>query len=251
MFRTFTQLTLFLLSASTVLAQESITPRSFSVAVNGKTNTSEIIQTGSPFVTLDLNYAVADDEQLSNVRLYASHSCSIASESLDISWCNRLGCRIGAQADFDSSFESKQDYYHVFDANPRDVNFSVELNVKDSFGAIVSSCQDISLRLSPCDAVLEVQTRTATDDKKVIMEFVDAATQQPLNDVEVLVSSGPVALLTRPEPGVVVMHTVPKKNEFKFSFSRSSNHRFVAGPFAGQMTENGLKKIKVALCAQQ
>lgn len=248
--RVFAAVGLYVLQFSSITAAQELSD--FQVALNGSnTLATNPIDIGSPFATMDLTYRLSSGQQLSNVRVFKEHECSLASPYVDISWCNEHGCRIGGVADFDSSFESQQDFYHVFDVAPRELRLSVELNVKDSFGAIVSACRNITLRLSPCDAVLETQTREAGDDKNVRMEFVDSETLQPINDVEVLVSSGPVPLLSRPEPGVIIMHTVPKKDKFKFSFSRGLNHRFVSGPYAGQMTEHGLKKIKVALCTQR
>jgi hypothetical protein len=224
---------------------ENLTPFS-DLKINGKSLAGNQVVTFSPLVSLEAEYQLRPEEKFKYLRVYQGSNCSIANKFQNMTSCSNSSCAFGEYRDFDISFESDGNFYHSFSNENRDINFSIELVTANNLGALRTQCYSGSISVTPCDKIINEEKNL--DHTKIIeLSFVDGRTLEPLDDVQILLSSGPVPSLVRKENGIVEMHSIPR-NGFKFAFSRDNKHRYIAGPFENQYSINGLKKLKIALC---
>ncbi len=217
-----------------------------SILVNGKKlkSTLEVI---SPRISLELGYNISKVQKFEWIRIYRENGCSLQEPFYEASWCKNSPCIIGENQDFDISFESKDDFFHINQQVEKLLNFSVELATRDRYGVRETVCHNAQVKFTPCDKIIKEEFgKPSRDPVKLI--FIDKNTKKPVPNVTVLLSSGPIAQFVETEPGVVEMRTVARTG-YKFSISRDGKRRFVVGPYKNQLSENRLKSLEVALCA--
>jgi hypothetical protein len=227
------------------LAEESASTI-VSIVVNGKT-LSPTFEVMSPRISLELDYIVTEGQKFEWLRIYRGSGCSLKEPNYQASWCEGSPCIIGENQEFDISFESKDNYYYIFKPVEKSLEFSVELATKDNVGVRETTCRNAQIKFTPCDEILKEEFSGASAEPVKLM-FFDKITKKPIPNVQILLSSGPIAQFNEIEPGVVEMPTIARSG-YKLSISRDGKRRFVAGPYNGQLSDNRLKSLQIALCS--